>query len=57
MIFFASVLGTVIMMPALITKQSGVRTKLPYGPFLIIAAAIVLFWGQGIIDWYSHLTY
>jgi len=57
MIFFASVLGTAFMVPAVMSKQKGMRSKLPYGPFLIIAAAIVLFWGQGIIDWYSHLTY
>jgi len=57
MIFFASVLGTVMMLPAMSAGGKNLRSKLPYGPFLILATAIVLFYGQGIIDWYTHLTF
>lgn len=55
MIFFASVLGTVVILPALFSGQKRLASKLPYGPFLITATAFVLLFGQPIIDWYKNL--
>jgi len=55
MIFFASVLGTAVIFPALLSGQKKLASKLPYGPFLIAAAAFVLLFGQPIIDWYKNL--
>ena len=57
MIFFASVLGTLFMIPGIAGGRNGMRSKLPYGPFLIASTAIVLFYGQSLIDWYTHLTF
>lgn len=57
MIFLASVIGTVVMMPALIKGNKNMTSKLPYGPFLIIATAVTLFIGPDIIDWYSRLAF
>jgi prepilin signal peptidase PulO-like enzyme (type II secretory pathway) len=55
MIFFASVLGTAVILPALLSGQKKLASKLPYGPFLIAAAAFVLLFGQPVIDWYKNL--
>jgi prepilin signal peptidase PulO-like enzyme (type II secretory pathway) len=55
MIFFASVLGTALILPALLGGQKKLASKLPYGPFLIAATAFVLLFGQPIIDWYKNL--
>ncbi|PJE65673.1 hypothetical protein COU91_00405 [Candidatus Saccharibacteria bacterium CG10_big_fil_rev_8_21_14_0_10_47_8] len=55
MIFIASLLGSIVALPGLITGKKNLSSKLPYGPFLIIAAAIVLILGTPIIDWYKNL--
>jgi prepilin signal peptidase PulO-like enzyme (type II secretory pathway) len=57
MIFLASVMGTIMMLPALSAGGKNMRSKLPYGPFLILATAVVLFYGQRLIDWYTQLTF
>lgn len=57
MIFLASVIGTVVMMPALIKGNKNMTSKLPFGPFLIIATAIILFVGADLINWYSKLAF
>jgi len=57
MIFLASVLGTITMLPSMSASKQKLRIKLPYGPFLIAATTLVLFYGQRIIDWYMQLTF
>ncbi len=54
-IFLASVFGTLFMLPFLVAKKSNLRSKLPYGPFLILATFIVILAGQQFIDWYKRL--
>ncbi|HEY5549871.1 MAG TPA: prepilin peptidase [Candidatus Saccharimonadales bacterium] len=55
MIFVASVLGTLIALPALATGRKRLNSKLPFGPFLITATALVLLFGQIPINWYKQL--
>lgn len=55
MIFIASLLGSLVALPGLITGKKTMSSKLPYGPFLIVATAIVLIFGAPIIDWYKSL--
>lgn len=54
MIFVASVLGTLFVLPALVKGQKNFTSKVPYGPFLILATFIVLIFGPSIIDWYNQ---
>lgn len=54
MIFSASVLGSLIALPALITKQRKLTSRIPFGPYLVVATAIVLLFGQSFIDWYNN---
>ncbi|HEX5395390.1 MAG TPA: prepilin peptidase [Candidatus Saccharimonadales bacterium] len=53
MIFVASVLGTAVILPALITGRRKMTSRLPFGPFLISATFLVLIFGQGVVDWYK----
>ena len=53
-LFLASVLGLVWVLPALISKKMTQTSQVPFGPFLIAAAFIVMLWGQKIIDWYMQ---
>lgn len=55
MIFIASLLGSLVALPGLITGKKNLSSKLPYGPFLIVAAGIVLIFGNPILDWYKSL--
>lgn len=56
MIFLASLLGTAFALPGLINKKRGLNTKLPYGPFLIVATFIVVLFGPDITSWYERLV-
>lgn len=55
MIFLASVLGSLFVLPSLLSGKRGLGTKLPFGPFLIAAAAVCLLFGSSLINWYSNL--
>ncbi len=53
-IFLSSIIGTVVAVPLLMTGRARQNTKLPYGPFLIVAAVIVRLFGTGIVAWYKR---
>jgi prepilin signal peptidase PulO-like enzyme (type II secretory pathway) len=55
MIFLASVLGTLFVLPDLIKGNKKLSVKIPFGPFLITSTWIVLLFGQSILDWYGNL--
>lgn len=55
MLFFASVLGSLAVLPGLIKGKRTLSSRLPYGPFLIAATALVVFFGDSLIDWYKSL--
>lgn len=55
MIFAASLLGLMFVLPTVILKRKGLASRIPYGPFLITATTIVLLCGQSVIDWYNRL--
>jgi len=57
MIFLASFLGVVASLPALAgSRAKFLKHRLPYGPFLITATAVLVLFGDGIINWYKALT-
>ncbi len=53
-LFLAAVGGSVWSVPALLTKRLNRASKIPFGPFLIVATALVVLFGQSIVDWYLH---
>jgi prepilin signal peptidase PulO-like enzyme (type II secretory pathway) len=54
MLFFASILGLLFSLPLVVIKKSKLSSRIPFGPFLIVATIIVKLFGTGIISWYTH---
>lgn len=57
MIFLASTLGTLVSLPGLIAKKLDMASKLPFGPYLIIATSVIVLFGQSIIHWLHAILY
>ncbi|HEX5447932.1 MAG TPA: prepilin peptidase [Candidatus Saccharimonadales bacterium] len=55
MIFLASIIGTLVATPALVSGRKTMASRLPFGPFLIAATAVVIVFGGPILDWYTGL--
>jgi prepilin signal peptidase PulO-like enzyme (type II secretory pathway) len=53
-IFLASVLGTIVSLPLLAVKRLKRTSTIPFGPFLVAAAIIVVLFGGDILHWYDH---
>lgn len=53
LLFIASLVGTVVVLPTLGAKGQKLKKRIPFGPFLIVATIFVYLFGQRIIDWYS----
>lgn len=53
-IFLASLIGTLYVLPSLVRGKVKVKTKLPFGPLLIIATIVVVLFGGSVINWYLH---
>lgn len=48
----AFLIGGLVAAFLLITRKSGRKDAIPFGPFMTTAAIITVFYGQAIIDWY-----
>ena len=54
MVFLASVLGTLFVLPAVASGRTKMTSRIAYGPFLVVATGIVLLFGQSFITWYQN---
>ena len=45
-LFVASILGLIFVLPTLIKKQKNMRTEIPFGPFIIVACLIYFTYGD-----------
>lgn len=54
-LFLASVIGMVIGIVVLKIRGQGRKTPVPFGPSIAIAAIIVYFYGERLIEWYWNL--
>jgi leader peptidase (prepilin peptidase)/N-methyltransferase len=54
-IFFSSLMGTLVGVPVMLIKKAGSKLAIPFGPFLAAAALFYLFWGAALIRWYLGL--
>lgn len=52
-LFGASLLGTLITVPLMLSGRAGRHTRIPFGPFLIAAAIFTQLFGVALTDWYS----
>jgi prepilin signal peptidase PulO-like enzyme (type II secretory pathway) len=55
LLFIASLLGSLISLPQLISRNLSLSSRLPFGPLLIIAAFVVVLIGQDIINVYQDI--
>lgn len=53
-LFIASTLGTVLSLPSLLKKQSALKRRVAFGPFLIVATILVYLFGTTVINWYKQ---
>jgi len=53
-LLLANVIGFLIIIPGLVSRKLGRTTKVPFGPFLIIAFVVAGLWGEVLITWYLH---
>lgn len=52
LIFLANLIGCLALLPAMVTKKLTRTTRVPFGPFLILAFIITFLFGQRILDFY-----
>ena len=45
-LFVASILGLIFVVPSLLKKQKTMRTEIPFGPFIIVAGIIYFTYGD-----------
>ncbi|HET8991432.1 MAG TPA: prepilin peptidase [Candidatus Saccharimonadales bacterium] len=53
LLFIASLAGSIVGVPLLLTKKLAKNSVIPFGPFLILAAVIVQLFGTDILNWYQ----
>ncbi|KPJ55203.1 hypothetical protein AMJ47_01690 [Parcubacteria bacterium DG_72] len=57
-LFFSFLIGAIIGIILILLKKKGLKSEVPFGPFLILGTYIGLFWGDKIVNWYLNiLTY
>ena len=56
-IVLGSLIGTLTVVPLLITGKLTMKHPVPFGPFLGAGALIALFWGEAIIAWYTGIAF
>lgn len=54
-LFFASLVGSAVGLALIAVGRGGMKSRLPFGVFLALAAGIALFWGRPMIDAYLGL--
>ena len=54
-LFLANIIGFIFVLPGVLTGRLKRTSRVPFGPFLIIAFIISFLFGTQIINWYLHL--
>ncbi|MFZ1249564.1 MAG: prepilin peptidase [Candidatus Saccharimonadales bacterium] len=54
-VFFASLVGTVISLPLIVKGKNGMTQQVPFGPYLLAGCMIVLLFGARIVEWYQRI--
>jgi leader peptidase (prepilin peptidase)/N-methyltransferase len=50
----ASILGSLVGIVMMIFFKRGLRSQIPFGPFLSLGALLFLFWGNSLLIFYFH---
>jgi prepilin signal peptidase PulO-like enzyme (type II secretory pathway) len=53
-IFLAATLGSLASLPLILSKKMNRNSTIPFGPFLIAGAIVVVLFGHAILHWYQR---
>ncbi|WP_261133095.1 A24 family peptidase [Bacillus sp. Marseille-Q3570] len=51
-LFLASLIGSIVGISLFVMKKVKRKQHVPFGPFIVVAAIVTLFWGEPILRWY-----
>lgn len=51
-LFTASLIGTMTVLPGLVSKKIKATSRIPFGPYLIVGTIIIKIFGASIVHWY-----
>ncbi|MCB0408222.1 MAG: prepilin peptidase, partial [Bdellovibrionales bacterium] len=54
-ILVSSVLGSLVGVFVAIQSRNGLKSGIPFGPYLALGAIIYILWGEELIHWYLNL--
>jgi len=50
-------LGAIVGVVLMAAKKKGMKSRIPFGPFLSVATMITLIWGGDMLNWYAGLIW
>ena len=53
-LFFAFFFGAIIGIISMIFGKKGLKSEIPFGPFLVLGTFAAEFWGEKLINWYLN---
>ncbi len=51
-LFLANFIGLIVVLPGMLSKKLTPKSKVPFGPFLIVACILAFLYSKPMIDWY-----
>lgn len=55
-IMLGSIIGSIFGGMMILSRKKGLRTQIPFGPYLVVGAMIAILFHQEIIDWYLSIS-
>lgn len=55
-LFLANLIGTLLVLPGLLSKKISRRSQVPFGPLLIAGFYLSFFFGATVVEWYTQLA-
>lgn len=56
-IVLGAVLGGIVGVVLMAVKKKGMKSLIPFGPFLSVATMVTLIWGSDMLNWYAGLSW
>jgi len=56
-IVLGAVLGALVGVVLMAIRKKGMKSRIPFGPFLSVATMITLIWGSDMVNWYAGLSW
>ncbi len=56
-IVLGAVLGGIVGVVLMAVRKKGMKSRIPFGPFLSVATMVTLIWGSDMVNWYAGLSW